>query len=60
MSYDMISMVDLARPRNRTERLDTFTAPSGSVRTHSQAARYRKGAERFGHGPETILFEINR
>ena len=28
MSYDMISMVDLARPRKRTKRLETFTVPS--------------------------------
>ena len=51
MSYDIISMVDLARPRMRTELLGTFTAPSGSAHSHSQsyrAARHRKDAARLG------------
>ena len=44
-------MADLARPRKRTERLGTFTVPSGSACSYSQAYRaapHRKGAERLG------------
>ena len=51
MSYDMIFMVPLSLPRKRTERLGTFTAPSGSACSYSQAYRaapHRKVAERLG------------
>ena len=58
MSYDMISMVDLADSHKRTKRLDTFTAPSGSARSHSQAYRtawHRIGAEWLGTQPQPIF-----
>ena len=52
MSYDMISMVDLARPCKR--KLSTFTVPNGLARSHSQEYTEQLGTFAARH-PATAI-----